>query len=439
MRDPRVADQQGSSGGGAFQPWLAVDGVYDTYLDAPADTLGDVRRAVSISGGLSAAKAFHRTYIILGYSGAGTDYLGRSAGIREGWKSSNVATLAVSSQVSHRVTLDFSESGGAADGGFGAASAGLQSGGLGLLGSIGLSSGFLFGGSTGVGGSSTGLNPLDNGLVDADFYQQMAYFSSTSASAGFLLSNRTMLNIGGTASFIRRPDSPYSDSNIPGANAMLSTRFSRRFAAFLGYQFTEMDFIHSVGKMNVQGGFVGIEYSLSARDQFSISVSDTYLDSKSISVVTLPPDVAALLGVASTTTVNSISRTFVGGRLTYNHSFQRGGFDLSCTSMVAPGNDLILVARSEGCTAILSRSLTERFSVAAIAGLRRLDGISQAGSRYDVANGGLMFSYRIFRGLSLTAGGNYRASELQPSSQTINEVTAHGGLAWSPQEGVHLF
>jgi len=156
MRDPRVADQQGSSGGGAFQPWLAVDGVYDTYLDAPADTLGDVRRAVSVSGGLSAAKAFHRTYIILGYSGAGTDYLGRSAGIREGWKSSNVATLAVSSQVSHRVTLDFSESGGAADGGFGAASAGLQSGGLGLLGSIGLSSGFLFGGSTGVGGSSTG-------------------------------------------------------------------------------------------------------------------------------------------------------------------------------------------------------------------------------------------------------------------------------------------
>jgi hypothetical protein len=438
MRDPRVTGSQGSSGAGAIQPWLAVNGAYDTYLDAPS-TLGSVRRSVGVSGGLSMARSFRRTYFVLGYAGWGTDYLGRSAGNREGWMSSNVATLAVSSQVTHRLTLDFSEAGGAANGGFGAAAAGLQAGGAGDLGSIGLSSGFLFGGSAGLGGSSNGLNPLDNGLVDADYYQNMAYFSSTSASAGILLSNRTMLNIGGAGSFVRRDGSDYSDVNIAGANAMLSTRLSRRFATFVGYQFTGIDFIHSIGRTYVQGGFAGIQYTLSEHDQFSMSVSDSYLDSKSESTVTLPPDVAALLGVTTTTTVNNTSRSFVGGRLAYNHSFQRGGFDLSCNSMVAPGNDLILMARSEGCTVTLSRSLTEHFSVAGVAGLRRMNGISQSGSRYDVANGGLVFSYRIYRGLSLTAGANYRATEVRPSSQSMSGVNANGGLYWTPQEGVHLF
>jgi hypothetical protein len=308
-----------------------------------------------------------------------------------------------------------------------------------VLGSVGLSSGLLFGGSAGLTGSSTGLNPLENGLVDADYYEQMAYFSSTGGSAGFLLSNRTMLNIGGTASFIRRDGNTFSDSNIAGANAMLSTRLSRRFATFVGYQFTGIDFIHSIGKTYVQGGFAGIQYSLSARDDLSLSVNDSYLDSKTSSTVTLPADVAALLGVTVTTSVNSTDRSFIGGRLTYKHSFERGGFDLSCVSMVAPGNDLILMARSEGCTVTLSRSLTERLTVSGLGGLRRLNGISQTGMRYDVANGGLVFSYRIYRGLSLTAGANYRATDVRPASTTTTGVSADGGLYWTPNEGVRLF
>ena len=123
----------------------------------------------------------------------------------------------------------------------------------------------------------------------------------------------------------------------------------------------------------------------------------------------------------------------------YNHAFQRGGFDITCSSMVAPGNDLILLARSQGCTVSLSRSLGPRFSVAGLGGIRRLVGMSQSGSRYDVANGGMVFSYRIFRGLSLTAGANYRASDIRPSTQKLPGVVANAGLYWSPRDGVHLF
>src|SRR6266568_4887243 len=92
MRDPRAANAQGT-GVGVFQPWLAVNGSYDTYLDTPVGYQGSIRRSLSLNGGLSAAKAFHRTYVVLGYSGSGTDYIGRAAGISEGWRSSNVVNL----------------------------------------------------------------------------------------------------------------------------------------------------------------------------------------------------------------------------------------------------------------------------------------------------------------------------------------------------------
>ena len=437
MRDPRAANQQ-TTQSGAIQPWLAVTGNYETYIDQPVSTLGSVYRSLTLSGGLSMAKAYQRTNVVLGYAGSGSDYLGRSAGIREGWSSSNVANLAVSSQVARRLTLDFTESGGAANGGFGSASAGLGAGGLGMLPSLGVSSGFLFGGGAGLGGSS-GLNPLQNNLVDADYYQKMTYFSSTSVGVGILLSNRTMLNIGGSASFIRRDGRSFSDTDGVGANATLSTRFSHRFSAFVGYSFNRYKFINSIGSTSVQGGFTGFHYALSPHDEFSLSVSDGYLDSKFARTVALPPDIALLLGVSTTTTVRSNSRSYLGGSLGYNHAFQRGGFDLTCSSSIAPGNDLILMARTHGCTISLSRTLSERLSITGIGGMRRLSGLAQAGSRYDVLDGGLLFSYRIFSGVSLTAGAEYRTTQIHPSTRSTSDVSANGGLRWSPRDGVRLF
>jgi hypothetical protein len=438
MRDPRTAGSQNSLAG-SIEPWLAVNGSYDTALDQPDVSVGSVRRSLNVSGGLSMTKSFQRTIVAFGYAGAGTDYMGRTAGLLKGWTSSNVATLAVSSQVTQRVTLDFAETGGAANGGFGAASAGMLSGGLGLLGSLNVAGGYLSGAGAGLGAASSGLDALSNNLVDADYYQQMTYFSSTSANAGFLLSNRTMLNIGGSGSFIRREGRSFSDANMVGANAMLSTELSRRFSTYFGYSFNKIDFIQSIRNIYVQGGFAGISYELSPHDQFSMSVSDSYLDMKLVSSVTLPPDVAALLGVGTTTVAVNNSRSFLGGKLSYIHTFQRGGFDLSCSSSIVPGNDLILMARTEGCAVSLSRMLTPRFSVNGIAGLRRLNGVTQSGSRYDVVNGGLLLSYRVFRGLSLTAGANYSAMEIHPSVDSRTWVAANAGLRWSPRDEINLF
>ena len=438
MGDPRAADSQ-VPGSGTLQPWLAVNGSYDSYLDSPSGYSQSVYRSVNVSGGLSATKSFHRTSLIFGYGGSGSDYLGRSAGVQSDWRSSNVGALAVSTQATRRLTLDLSEVGGAANGGFGAAAAGLQSGGLGVLGSMGVAGRFLFGGGAVPGGSTNGPDPLQNNLVDADYYLQMSYFSSTSANAGILLTNRTMLNFGGSASFVRRDGRGYSDANSLNANATLSTQLSRRFSVFLGYSFDKIEFVQSIGDTYIQGGFAGMRYRLAPHDEVSLSVNDSYVDTKFVTTIALPPDIAALLGVASITSVNGSSRSYLGGRLSYTHSFQHGGFNIACNSMIAPGNDLILLARSEGCTVSLSRSLTPRFSVTGIGGLRRLNGMSQAGSRYDIANGGLVFAYRIFRGVSFTTGANYRAAEIKPSSQQTTDVVATAGLYWSPREGVHIF
>ena len=438
MRDPRTADQQ-SSVVGAIQPWLAVNGIYDTTLEQPDSSVGTVRRGLSLSGGLSMVKSFQRTDLVFGYAGSGSDYMGSAAGLDQGWMSSNVVTFAVSSQLTHRLTMDVSEVGGAANGGFGAGAAGLQSGGLGVLGSLDVAGGYLSGSVAGLDAASGGLDVLSNNLVDAEYYQQMTYFSSTSANAGFLLSNRTMLNISGTGAFIRRDARTYSNVDVVGANAMLSTQLSRRFSVILGYSFDKIDFIQSIRNTYVQGGFAGIRYRFSPHDDLSLSVSDSYMDMQFVSTVTLPPDVAALLGVYTTSVVQNNSRSYVGGKFSYIHMFQRGGFNFVCNSMIAPGNDLILMARTEGCTASLSRVLTSRFTVNAIPGVRLITGLTQAGSRYDVMNGGIVFGYRLVRGLSLTAGAGYRATEVHPSVNSVTGVTANGGLRWSPRDETNLF
>jgi|GEM_PF-2768890 len=434
MRDPRTADQLGSLVN-SFDPWLAVSGSYDTTLDQPAGTTGSIRRALALSGGLSAMRSFQRTVLAFDYSGSGVDYLGHNG---RGWLGSNVASLAVSSQVSRRWTLDLSEVGGAANGGFGATAAGLQ-GGLGVLGSLGVSGGYLSGAGLGLAAVSGGLGALSNGLVDADYYQRMAYFSSTSANAGVLLTDHTMLNFGGGGSFVRREGSGITDSNSGAANVMLSTQMTRTLVGYAGYTFEQVSFVEGSRNADVQGGFAGLRFDLSPHDQLALSASGSYVRMKFATAITLPPDVAALLGVSTTTVVTDSSQSFTGGTLSYYHEFQRGGFNLGCVSQVVPGNDLIAMARSEGCTVSLSRILTPRISVNGIGGARRMNGLSQAGARYDVFSGGLIFSYRVFRGMSLTAGASYRAAEMHPSTTSITGVEASGGLRWSPRDEIGMF
>ena len=438
LRDPRNPEDH-QPGLGAIQPWLAVTGVYDTNLDTPAGANYGISRGVSLGGGISLAKSYRRTTVVLGYSGSGNNYFGGSANANRDWTTSNVASLAVSTQLSKRVTFDVAESGGAANGGYGATSAGLGLSGLGVLGSLGLSSGFLFGGSNGVPGNGNGYDPLQNNLVNADFYSQMTYFSSTSSSIGFLLSKRTQMNFGGSFSAVRRDGRSFSDINSYGGNAMLSTYFTQRITGFAGYTYNTINYIGSIGKTDIQGAFVGISAKLSRRDSIHLSGSGTFLDSSFAATVALPPDVAALLGTTTATSIQNVKRQIAGGSIGYTHTFKRGGFSLNCSSSVAPGNDLILLSRSESCMGALSGSLSRRLSVSGVGGITRLNGMAQAGSRYDVYSGGLNFGFALFRGLNLSAGSTYRRSQVKATVYDQSGIGASVGLYWSPPNGVHLF
>jgi hypothetical protein len=431
LQDPRLADQR-TVNAMSFQPWLAISGSYDTYLSA-ANSAGDsVLRTLNPSGGFSLAKSYQRTTVVVGYSGAGNGYLGGTLGDREGWRSSNVGLVALSTQLSKRLVLDVSETGGAANGGFGATAAGLASSGLGVLGSLGLSPGSLYGAGSGIGTTGAGSDPLQNGLVDSDYYQQMSYFSSSSVGLGYMLSRRTMINVQGTASFVRRSGRSYADANTYGTNAMFSTFLSRRVSLFGGYSYQRMDFVQSIGNTNVHGVFGGVTYRASTHDSFSISYGQDFVDSNYVTTVALPADVAALLGVSSARIATNSQRTFYGGNASYDHSFRHGGFRVACMTNVLPGNDLILLAHTESCTTSLSHSLSNRLSIGGIGGYSRLNGISQTGSRYQVFSGGVSLDYALFHSISFTTGSSYRHSTLHPSDTTMEDVVASAGLRWAP-------
>ena len=138
------------------------------------------------------------------------------------------------------------------------------------------------------------------------------------------------------------------------------------------------------------------------------------MNSQFLATLTLPPDIALLLGVPQVYVIDNVSQKFLSGSANYSHAFQRGGIAIFCYSGVVPGNDLLLLSRSESCGASLSRTLTSRLSVSGVGGVTRLTGLAQAGTSYDAYNAGLSFSYRFLRGLSFTAGGGYYANETKP-------------------------
>jgi hypothetical protein len=433
LRDPRTSDGL-QSVVNSIQPWLAVTGSYYTDINSSAGSSGLIGRTIGLSGGVSMLKSFKRTTFTLGYSGSGYRYLGKREP-QNGWLPSNVVSLSVGTQLSKRLTLDFGEFAGAAAGGFGITSWGLPSSANGVLGSIGVAGGGSTGGATVPPGAST-TNPLQNNLVDTQSSNQMTYFSNSSGSLGVLLSKRTMVSFGGSAFFARREGSSFSDTNGYTGNVSLSTYWTQRFSTDVAYSYTRIDYIKSIGNTNIQSVTVGAQYRMTPRDSIAGSFGESFVSSKFLATLTLPPDIALLLGVPQVYFIDNVSRKFVSGSASYSHAFQRGGLGISCYSGIAPGSDLLLLSRSESCGASLSRTLTSRLSVSGVGGVTRLTGLAQAGTRYDVYNTGLTFSYRFLHGLAFNAGGGYFANQTKPSTTSVSSAYASAGLYWSPEHGL---
>src|SRR5208337_926992 len=156
LRDPRQDSTQ-QAGPAIIEPWLAVTGGYDTEVVTPAGQAAAIYRPLGLSGGLSMVKPFRKTTVVLGYSGTGYRSLGNS-GAENGWFVSNVVDLSVGTQLSRRLTFNVGELAGAAKGGFGINAWGLGASSNGVLESIGVASGSLYGGSGIPSGTST-TNP----------------------------------------------------------------------------------------------------------------------------------------------------------------------------------------------------------------------------------------------------------------------------------------
>jgi len=436
LRDPRQDSTQ-QAGPAIIEPWLAVTGGYDTEVVTPAGQAAAIYRPLGLSGGLSMVKPFRKTTVVLGYSGTGYRSLGNS-GAENGWFVSNVVDLSVGTQLSRRLTFNVGELAGAANGGFGINAWGLGASSNGVLESIGVASGSLYGGSGIPSGTST-TNPLQNQQVDTESSSQMTYFSNTNASLGVLLTRRTMLSFGGSAMITRRVGSSFSDSDGYTGSVGLNTRWTNRFNTSGSYSFTRFDFVNSIGYTNINSISAGAQYQLSAHDSVSGSFGASFLGTEFLATLTLPPDIAQLLGVPVVYLITNRSEHFVIGSAGYSHSYRRGGFGLSCTSSVTPGNDVLVLTRMESCGANLSRSLTRRLSVSGVGGGTRMNGLAQAGTRFDVFDAGLTFSYRFLGGLAFTAGGNYYVNYFKPSTASTSFVSANAGLFWSPARGLKLF
>ena len=77
----------------------------------------------------------------------------------------------------------------------------------------------------------------------------------------------------------------------------LSTYWTQRFSTNVVYSYTRIDYIKSIGDTNIQSVTVGAQYRISSRDSIAGSFGESFVNSQFLATLTLPPDIALLLGV----------------------------------------------------------------------------------------------------------------------------------------------
>lgn len=420
------ADGSGTSRGISIRPWVMASGVYAENLTPPATNPGGGLISAdafggSLMGGVSGSHLSGRTSLSLGYVGAAQYYSGH----RGLANSSHVGVFGVAHQLSQKWSLQLSQFGGTSLGGFGM---GAGFGGFGSAGALGFSSAFL----TNPGGVSSFGNPLLNGVVDNELFDNRVYFYGSNGSITYQPSMRVSYSAGGGAFFTRRRSSALNGVNGLTGNGSVSYQTSRKSSITAFYNYGRFEFPGVFGGNEAHSAGLGFRRELARNTNFTLFAGAFQFRSDFIGQVPLDPITAAILGTGSSLEARRVRRISGAGGANLGHQFKRGLVSVGYSRGVVPGNDVLFSAVRDSVNAVVSYSSSSRWSINGTGFYSRSSGLIQAGRRFDLYQGSGMFSLRLFKSLNMTLGGGYRSLQLGTFSRQQRFATV--GLAWMPGE-----
>jgi hypothetical protein len=172
------------------------------------------------------------------------------------------------------------------------------------------------------------------------------------------------------------------------------------------YQYTRFRFTQAFGGADLHSIGFNYAYSLSRRWEIGLLGAGIRLETEALREVQIDPVVAAIIGqqqgIEAFHTVNYIPG--VGLRL--SRSFRNGGFSVSYTYGVSPGNGLLVTAKNNTASANYSYTGIRRWNLNVSAAYSSMTGVGQRIGTYSAAVVGGGFT-RSIRGSDLHTVGRF--------------------------------
>jgi hypothetical protein len=410
----------------SVRPWVTVSGSGNKELDVPgADKFV---YGSSIAGGVSASRSWARTAVVASYAAGGFltnpfQQLNGANGISHG------GGVQVMHQVSQRMSVSLSGFGGSSNGGFGVAGG---FGGISMLAPVAISP--TINPSQGqVGSSNINLgfqNFANNGLVDNEIFNTRVNFTALNAGVSYTPDGRNMFSFNVGASRVRRALDYLAGMDNLGAGASYSRMLNPKLSTGVGYSFGQFSYPGYYGGNRIQNLGWSLGYQINPATSLSVFAGGFQYQVNGIGTVTLPPQLASILGQSQLQQVVDIRRRGLSSGAALTRSLRVGSAGISYNRGANPGNGLLFATQQE--TVSLSYSVgTARTSLGTVGFFSRGKSLSSISGNINNRAVIAFFATRLLGGLHFTANAGQRWVE---AGTLLNQRSLHvsAGLAFSP-------
>ncbi|HNY39008.1 MAG TPA: hypothetical protein PKJ41_01385 [Bryobacteraceae bacterium] len=410
----------------SIRPWLGINGnaASSTYEDETTP----VRYGASVSGGVSISRAWERTRLVGSYSFVTPivntyRYNGMSSG------TSHVGGIQLTHRLTQNLTFNLSGMGGSANGGYGY---GGGMGGFAGVGPVGISTASSSSQSqTSASSAIIGVqNMADNGLVDNELFGTRVTFSSVQAGLSYSASQRDIFTLSAGASRVRRALDYLVGSNSAGFGGGYTRVLTSRTNTGVHYGFNQFEYPGYYGGNQLHSLAWSLGSSLTPSVSFNISAGAFLYRVNNIGTVTLPSEMAALLGTSTVQQVNDVRYKGFSGGAALSKIFRVGSGSISYYRGARPGSGYLFATQQETGTGSYSVGWS-RFSLGTSAVYSRGKSISSLTGKVQNKAVIAFGSFRLLGSLHATGSASHHWINAGAGPQH-RTMAASAGIAFGP-------
>lgn len=274
---------------------------------------------------------------------------------------------------------------------------------------------------------------LDVGDPGDEAFDSRTTVFSTSAGLSHMLSRRWQASFGG-GGFVVNRSSNLITSRGGSANGSIAYMLGPDKQIGGGYQFSRYNYARNVGDMWAHTLFLSYSQQLNPEWSFTVAAGGLRAETERLQQVSIDPVIAAITGQQNVVEAFYASYNGAMVRASINRAFRRSGLSFNYHRGISPGTAFMTASRHESAGVNYSYTATDKLNLNVGARYGRYKNLSQGTGQWN--SGGVRFgtSYRLGRGMHLTASVNLMRHDYSTGTLERNRLAVHAGIAFSPGE-----